>query len=233
VETVPIYSGFVALVDVLGSDESVVNAARVSFGARTNEIDDRDRRLLRYLARHGHYSPFRHAMMTFHVRAPEFVARQWYKHVVGAETTSQHPTRDHAWNEISGRYKPLTDFWYPSSWRRQSESAKQGSDGELPAGQAAHAEEIFDRALRHVRAAYHELNALGVAREQARALLPLAVYTEFYWTVSFQAAQHFVALRAEEHAQAEIRQYAEAVRHLAGAAFPAVADAWEVEHAAQ
>ena len=103
--------GFIEVVDSLGSDLTVVNSARVSFGKRKEKFDKSDERLVRYLAKHKHYSPFRHLQVQFHIKAPEFVMRQWYKHVVGIETTSNSSTKDHAWNEISGRYVEYDRDW--------------------------------------------------------------------------------------------------------------------------
>ena len=119
--------GFIEVVDSLGDDLTVVNSARVSFGKRKKYWDKSDERLVRYLAKHKHYSPFRRLQVQFHIKAPEFVMRQWYKHVVGIETTSNSSAKDHAWNEISGRYVEVEDFYYPSVWRKQSDDInKQG-----------------------------------------------------------------------------------------------------------
>ena len=109
--------GFVEVIDTLGDDLTVVNSARVSFGKRKTKWDKSDERLVRYLAKHKHHSPFRHLQIQFHIKAPEFVMRQWYKHVVGIETTSNSSTKDHAWNEISGRYVPVEDFYIPEVFR--------------------------------------------------------------------------------------------------------------------
>ena len=121
--------GFIEVVDSLGNDLTVVNSARVSFGKRKTKWDKSDERLVRYLAKYKHYSPFRHLQVQFHIKAPEFVMRQWYKHVVGIETTSNSATKDHAWNEISGRYVEYSDFYMPENFRAQSEDNKQASDG--------------------------------------------------------------------------------------------------------
>ena len=102
--------GFVEVVDSLGSDLTVVNSVRVSFGKRKKKWDKSDEKLVNYLAKHKHYSPFRHLQIQFHIKAPEFVMRQWYKHIVGIETTSNSSTKDHAWNEISGRYVQYQDW---------------------------------------------------------------------------------------------------------------------------
>ena len=119
--------GFIEVIDTLGNDLTVVNSARVSFGKRKKKFDKSDAKLVSYLAKHKHYSPFRHLQIQFHIKAPEFVMRQWYKHVVGIETTSNHPTKDHAWNEISGRYVPYDEFYMPTEFRKQSEDNKQAS----------------------------------------------------------------------------------------------------------
>ncbi|MDE3246718.1 MAG: FAD-dependent thymidylate synthase, partial [Acidobacteriota bacterium] len=117
--------GFVRLVDAMGSDLSVVNAARVSFGKQKDTFEDSDRKLIKYLAVHEHTSPFRHAYMQFHVKAPIFVFRQWMKHQVGC-----------SWNEISGRYVefPNDEFFVPASFRQQAKVNKQGSEGEIDEG---------------------------------------------------------------------------------------------------
>ena len=125
--------GFIEVIDHLGNDLTVSNSARVSFGKRKDKYDKSDERLVRYLAKNKHYSPFRHLMVQFHIKAPEFVMRQWYKHVVGAETTSSYSTKDHAWNEISGRYVPVEEYYIPENWRQQSEDSKQASVGAIKA----------------------------------------------------------------------------------------------------
>ena len=119
-KTAVLDKGFVEAIDNMGSDLTVSNSARVSFGKRKTTYDNRDRKLVTYLAKHKHFSPFRHLMVQFHIKAPEFVMRQWYKHVVGCETTSSSSTKDHAWNEISGRYVPVREYYYPSFFRKQS-----------------------------------------------------------------------------------------------------------------
>lgn len=201
--------GFVKLVDHMGSDLSIVNAARVSFGKRKEAFDEADASLVRYLAEHEHTSPFRHTALTFHVKAPIFVFRQWMKHRIGSE-----------FNEISGRYVefPEDDFYVPATFRRQAKVNKQGSEGEIEDG--ARATELYLSACRNSLAQYRELIALGVCREQARCVLPLGLYSEVYWTASLQAVAHFIHLRTDGHAQWEIRQYAAAIRRLAAEAFP-------------
>ena len=120
--------GFVEVIDSLGTDLTVANAARVSFGKRKAKWDTQtDARLVRYLAKHKHFSPFRHLQVQFHIKAPEFVMRQWYKHVVGIETTSNSSTKDHAWNEISGRYVEYCLLYTSPSPRDAHESRMPSS----------------------------------------------------------------------------------------------------------
>jgi thymidylate synthase (FAD) len=207
--------GFVELVDALGSDLTVVNAARVSFGKRKTELSEGDKKLIRYLAVHKHWSPFRHVQVQFHCKVPEFVARQWYKHVVGI-AYNEAPTVDHAWNEISLRYVDASEFEYytPEGFRKQSEDNKQASTDEWvddPGDTLKH------RYQSHCKAAfdlYEDMVIAGVAKEQARGVLPLNLYTEFYWTGSLQAIVNFIQLRQHPGAQYEIREYANAVEQL-------------------
>jgi thymidylate synthase (FAD) len=204
--------GFVRLIDHMGSDLSVVNAARVSFGKRKDVFDAADGKLINYLAEHDHTSPFRHTALTFHVKAPIFVFRQWMKHRIASE-----------FNEISGRYVefPEEEFFVPGSFRRQAKVNKQGSEGEVGGAEGVQARELFLAACRNSVAQYKAMIALGVCREQARCVLPLGLYSEVYWTVSLQAAAHFIRLRSDSHAQWEIQQYAQAVRQVVETVFPA------------
>ena len=216
--------GFIEVLDYLGSDLTVVNSARVSFGKRKEEFDDKDRKLVRFLAKNKHWSPFRHLMVQFHIKAPEFVMRQWYKHVVGIETSSSSATKDHAWNEISGRYVPVSDFYKPSNWRAQSSDNKQASEGSIEDQDAAN--KIFDGYMESVKKYYDDLLELGVAKEQARMILPLNQYTEVYWTASFQAIMNFIDLRDEATAQWEIQQYAKALKELMRDIYPETTAVW-------
>lgn len=216
--------GFIEIIDKLGSDLTVVNSARVSFGKRKEKYDDNDRKLVRYLAKNKHWSPFRHMMVQFHVKAPEFVMRQWYKHVVGIETTSGSSTKDHAWNEISGRYVPVSDFYKPDNWRKQSGDNKQASEGSIEDQKTAN--EIFESAMEFILVSYQKLLDAGVAKEQARMLLPLNQYSEVYWTASFQAIMNFIDLRVEATAQWEIRQYALAMKEMMFEIFPETTKIW-------
>ena len=158
--------GFIEVVDSLGNDLTVVNSARVSFGKRKSVWSAADRRLVKYLAKYKHYSPFRHLQVQFHIKAPEFVMRQWYKHVVGIETTSNSSAKDHAWNEISGRYVPVEDFYIPEVWRKQSEDNKQASEGVLDDLQQKRMTSVFNE-LRNEKTSQIEI------QEYAKSMLGL------------------------------------------------------------
>ena len=216
--------GFIDVLDSLGDDLTVTNSARVSFGKRKKTYDKSDERLVRYLAKHKHFSPFRHLVVQFHIKAPEFVMRQWYKHVVGAETTSSYPTKDHAWNEISGRYVPVEEYYIPENWRQQSEDSKQASVGSVK--EQEEAAETYAKAIQVGKHYYERLLELGVAKEQARIVMPLSQYTEVYWTASFQAIANFIELRDEPTAQWEIREYAKVLKEQMFAIYPKTMQIW-------
>ena len=222
--------GFIEVVDSLGNDLTVVNSARVSFGKRKEKWDKSDERLVRYLAKHKHYSPFRHLQVQFHIKAPEFVMRQWYKHVVGIETTSNSSAKDHAWNEISGRYVEVEDFYYPSVWRKQSDDNKQASEGVLDDLQQKRMNDTYNELMRQVEMAYDRMIDVGVAKEQARIVLPLNQYTEVYWTASFQAVMNFIELRNEKTSQIEIQEYAKVLLEQMKEVFPKTTELWSEAH---
>jgi len=219
--------GFIEVIDTLGNDLTAVNSARVSFGNRKSEWDASDDRLVAYLAKNEHTSPFRHIQVQFHVKAPEFVMRQLYKHVVGIETTSTYSTKDHAWNEISGRYVENDEFYHPVLWRIQSTDNKQASDGNLEYIQNQLCINEYIEYVDHASNIYHRFLDRGVAREQARLLLPgFALYTEVYWTASFQSIMNFLELRDHDHAQWEIREYAMVMKEMMHKLFPKITSAW-------
>ena len=164
--------GFVEVLGFLGTDLTVANSARVSFGKRKNTYDTDNYHLVNFLAKHKYFSPFRHLIVQFHVKAPEFVMQQWYKHVVGIETTSSYLTKDHAWNEISERYIPVEEHYISENWRQQSEDSKQASIGAIAQQQeATKATTAFLQVAKHY---YNKLLEFGVAKEQPRVLLPLS-----------------------------------------------------------
>jgi len=216
--------GFIEVVDHLGNDLTVANSARVSFGKRKDKYDKSDERLVRYLAKNKHYSPFRHLMVQFHIKAPEFVMRQWYKHVVGAEATSSYSTKDHAWNEISGRYVPVEEYYIPKNWRQQSEDSKQASIGSIK--EQEEATECYAKAIQVGKHYYEKLLELGVAKEQARIMLPLSQYTEVFWTASFQSIVNFIELRDEPTSQWEIREYAKVLKKQMSSIYPHTMQIW-------
>ena len=217
--------GYIEVVDVLGDDLTPVNAARVSFGGRSKKFEAKDRRLSKFLIKHKHFSPFRHQHVMMIIKAPEFVMRQWYKHVVGIETTSSHPTKDHAWNEISGRYVPVEDYYYPQYFRKQSEDNKQASEGEIEDQKQGYF--LWEKGLHQIQEIYKELLELGVAKEQARAILPLSQYTQVWWTASFQSIMNFIELRNETTAQWEIQQYAKVLKEIMLEIYPETTKIWE------
>jgi len=218
--------GFIEVIDSLGDDLTVVNSARVSFGKRKEVYDKTDERLVRYLAKYKHFSPFRHLQVQFHVKAPEFVMRQWYKHVVGIETTSNSSAKDHAWNEISGRYVPVSDYYEPSVWRKQSDDNKQASEGVLDDLQQKRMNDAYNDLMRKVRMTYDKMVEAGMAKEQARIILPLNQYTEVYWTASFQAVMNFIELRNEKTSQIEIQEYAKVMLEQMKEVFPKATKIW-------
>ena len=220
--------GFIEVIDTLGNDLTVVNSARVSFGKRKEKFDKSDERLVRYLAKYKHYSPFRHLQIQFHIKAPEFVMRQWYKHVVGIETTSNSSTKDHAWNEISGRYVEYDEFYQPAVYRKQSDDNKQASEGQFEKSEYDYqfVDINWTNAHESCVSAYKQLIEIGMAKEQARCILPLTLYTEVYWTASFQSVMNFIELRDEKTSQWEIQEYAKVVKKLCLTSFPKITKLW-------
>jgi thymidylate synthase (FAD) len=219
--------GYVRLVDSLGSDLSVVNAARVSYDKEVEEFTAKDFKLLMFLIREGHTSPFRHAALTFEVYAPLFVARQWWKYAV----SSTHVDDQNGWNESSRRYiTESEEFYLPTVWRSKPENSKQGS-GE-PVGEEA--AEFYTRHLERIiddgEAMYQLALKDGIAPEQARLFLPAyGMYVRWRWTVSLQGVLTFLEQRLAHDAQFEIVEYARAVRSLVEVQFPEVFAAWSAK----
>jgi thymidylate synthase (FAD) len=193
--------GFVRLDDSMASDLSVVNGARVSFARHKTEMDESDEGLIRFLMRDRHGTPFEHNAFRFHVRAPLFVAREWFRHRVGS------------FNEFSMRYAKATDdFYVPAPEDVRSQVGKPGAysfepvDPELAERTREELQALYDAAY----TTYTRLVEEGVARELARLAMPMGAYTEFYWTVNARSLMNFISLRAAETAQREIRRYADA-----------------------
>lgn len=190
--------GFVRLVEFMGGDQGVVDAARVSYGGKSKG-EEQDRKLINYLLQHSHLTPFEHALFKFHVACPIFVARQWFRH------------RFASYNEVSFRYTEVKDeFYIPARWRAQDKKNKQGSVSSAELDQAA-LTEAFTRQMDAALQTYRQMIGSGVAREMARMVLPVNLYTEFYWTVNARSLINYLSLRADTHAQWEIQQYAEAL----------------------
>jgi thymidylate synthase (FAD) len=203
--------GFVRLDDAMASDLSVVNGARVSFARRKLEMDESDEGLIRFLMRERHASPFEHSVFRFHVRSPIFVAREWFRHRWGS------------FNEFSMRYAKATDeFYVPEPEDVRTQVGKPGAysfepvDDELAERTREELREVYEQAFE----TYERLVEAGVARELARAVMPVGAYTEFFWTVNARALMNFISLRAAEAAQREIRRYAEAVEQFFAAEMP-------------
>ena len=150
--------------------------------------------------------------------------RQWYKHVVGIETTSNHPTKDHAWNEISGRYVPYEEFYEPTELRKQSEDKKQASDGLVD--NQKEMKQLWTISQQNSISAYKEMLKSGMAKEQARSILPLTVYTKVWWTASFQSIMNFIELRDEPTSQVEIQDYARGLKEIMLEVFPETTKLW-------
>ena len=218
--------GYIELVDTLGDDLTPVNAARVSFGGRSEKFTNKDKRLSKFLIKHKHFSPFRHQHIMVIIKAPEFVMRQWYKHVVGIETTSSSASKDHAWNEISGRYVEVEDYYYPEVWRKQSEDNKQASAGVLDDLQQKRMTSFYNEYMRQVEMTYDRMIEAGMAKEQARIVLPLSQYTQVWWTASFQSVMNFIELRDEPTSQEEIQEYAKALKTIMMESFPETTKLW-------
>ena len=210
--TIPVLDhGFVRLDDAMASDLSVVNGARVSFARRKEEMDESDEGLVRFLMRDRHGTPFEHNAFRFHVRAPLFVAREWFRHRVGS------------FNEFSMRYAKATDeFYVPEPEDVRSQVGKPGAysfepvEPELAEETREELRAVYDAAY----TTYTRLVEQGVARELARLVMPMGAYTEFYWTVNARSLMNFVSLRAAETAQREIRRYAEACERFLAEKMP-------------
>jgi thymidylate synthase (FAD) len=215
--------GEVELVDSMGMDMRTVNAARSSYGKQKDErdaegnplpVDDKDTRLIAHLGRYHETSPLRHAMFTLRVKAPEFVARQWYKHNVGCA----YAFKDLPWSEFSLRYSEVPpDMFVPPSVRAAHPTNKQATVERPQTGLDEETIKLYTAAAADAHDTYKYLMGKDCGswpREQARGLLPMTVYTEWVWTCSLQAAVHFVSLREESKAQWEIQQYAKAVEQL-------------------
>ena len=211
-------AGFVRLVDYMGGDSRIVQSARVSYGDGTKTVRE-DGALIDYLLRHQHTSPFEQVVLTFHVKMPIFVARQWIRH------------RTARVNEISGRYSVMRDeFYIPADMdvAKQSTDNKQGRSTEaVTHAYAASVQERLQNGQQRVYDEYKELVDEGLARELARVNLPLSMYTEMYWEIDLHNLLHFLKLRLDSHAQKEIRDYANVLLEITRKVAPMAVSSFE------
>ena len=210
--------GFVRLVDYMGGDERIVQAARVSYGAGTKTYR-RDRGLIDYLLRNGHTSPFEQVVLTFHLKMPIFVARQWVRHRTGRL------------NEISGRYSVMEEEFYVPEGEDlalQSEDNKQArSEEKLDPKVQAEIRALIEGQQSDIYRGYERLLDQGLAREIARLNLPLSLYTQWYWQMDLHNLFHFLKLRMHAHAQLEIRRYAERIFEITRLVAPLASESFE------
>lgn len=216
--TIPCLDGFVRLVDYMGDDSSIVQAARVSYGEGTKKVHE-DRGLIRYLIRHQHWTPVEMVEFKFHVKMPVFVARQWIRH------------RTANVNEVSARYTEMKDEMYLPPLEHissQSVDNKQGRNTEpFPIETAEEIKNLILESNTRQYEIYQKLLNMGVARELARTILPVGHYTEWYWKIDLRNLMNFLALRLDPHAQWEIRVYAEAMANIVKQAVPIAWEAFE------
>jgi thymidylate synthase (FAD) len=214
--------GFVELEDFMGGDLRVVNSAKVSNHKRSEGMGESEEKLINYLMKNRHGSPFEHSYFTFYIKAPLFVVREHQRHRIGS------------FNEMSGRYvefKP--EFYIPTAWRVPADTNKQGSvvpqASPDPAWDAMWQNEAsisYEDSVQDSWERYRELLDCGVAKEMARMVLPLSLYTEMFWTVNARSLMNFLNLRTGENAQWEIRQYADAIELIFAEKMPITWDAW-------
>lgn len=207
--------GYMELIDTMGDDLSIVNAARVSYNSESDEFQPRDKKLIKFLAKHKHWTPFEQNSLKFRVKCPIYIARQWMKH------------RCWVFNEISARYTVFNNTIYqPVEFREQAEKNKQASIEAQDLDQAK-AALIYEQAYRKALESYNQLLELGVCREQARGILPVGSHTEFVTTVNLRNYMHWYILRAPSDAQWEIQQYAKASLELVKQKFPVAIECFE------
>jgi thymidylate synthase (FAD) len=206
--------GFVKVVDTMGNDNAIVQAARVSYGEGT-KTSSKDEALIRYLYRHTHTTPFEMCEIKWHIKCPIFVARQWVRH------------RTANMNEYSARYSILSDeFYFPTEIKKQSDKNKQGREEEFTPDEVRQIKAWIEESSSDGYEIYEELVEMGLARELARMVLPINIYTEFYWKIDLHNLFHFLKLRTDSHAQWEIRQYASQMEKLVAKWVPFAYRAW-------
>lgn len=216
-DQIEVFEGFVRLDGALADDLSVVNSARVSFAQRSEALEEREVGLINFLMRERHGTPFEHNAFRFHIKCPIFVAREWFRHRIGS------------FNEHSARYSEMpAEAYVPvgDAWRRQVGKPGAYSFEPMPAEDVDELTKILEDLYAESFGVYQSLLDRGVAKEIARLVLPMGTYTQFYWTVNARSLMNFLSLRVSEHAQREIREYAEAVQQLFAQAMPVTYAAW-------
>lgn len=207
--------GYIRVVDYMGNDDAIVQAARVSYGKGTKKVSE-DRGLIRYLMRHRHSTPFEMCEIKFHIKLPLFVARQWIRH------------RTANVNEYSARYSELeNEFYIPQRWEEQGVANRQGSSTPLNSEDAAALRDTFLHQSEAAYQAYQDCLRKGLSRELARTLLPVNIYTQWYWKIDLHNLLHFIALRGDDHAQYEIQVYAHVLESLVKAWVPLAYEAFQ------
>ena len=199
--------GYIELINSMGNDLDIVNDARASYDKVSEEWTEKDEKLLRYLINHEHWSPFRGVVFKFRVKAPLYICRQWWKHVIA----SNHNDEQLGWNEQSFRYVDMSDkadFYVPSGFRKQDKKNKQSSTGEFNTEEQKILYESYADSVTESFINYQLMITQGVCREQARGVLPTSIYTTWVWTTSLQALVNFLQLRLGKGAQDEITAYA-------------------------
>lgn len=210
--------GFIRVIDYMGNDAAVVQAARVSYGEGTKTLRE-DAGLIKYLIKNKHTSPLEACELKLHIKLPIFVARQWIRH------------RTASVNEYSARYSVVTDdFYIPEQFRQQDTKNRQGSSGIFESELNEQMRETLLTQSRLAYQAYQFLLNSGTARELARTILPVNFYTEWYWKIDLHNLLHFLTLRCDEHAQWEIRQYADVIASLVKLWVPTVYEAWSLNN---
>lgn len=205
---------FVSLIQHVGDDAGVVNSARISFSKKVADVEDKDKKLIKYLLAHQHGTPFESNSLTFHIKAPIFISRQHFRHRISS------------FSEISGRYVEMKDeFYIPTKFRKQSPSNRQASIDEFV--DEAAVRQGYRDVLELAYSNYTKLLEAGVSREQARGVLPVCTYTQYYWTCNLRSFLHFIGLRLHEGAQWEIQQLAKAMLEQVEPIFPVSIAAWK------
>jgi thymidylate synthase (FAD) len=210
--------GYVRLAKINGSELDIVNAARLSYDNNSSSMTEADERLINFLIKEDHTSPFRHVGLSLEFKAPLMVARQHWRHIVGASTIEEGTP----YSELSRRYvRGQEEFYIPAAWRTAPANSKQGSGPDLPESTSGHLNELYLDYLEYSASLYERMLDLNVAPEEARIVLPAnAMYTKYLWSPSLHALLNFVNLRSAKDSQLEIQEYSNAVEKIIASTFP-------------